>query len=156
MISTSIFMALYFLFVSKYWSDVIENAIGCTIGSLIAIVVSLIIYWLTIRGAEKSSRRAGELLERNQLIAFALMIRDAINFTEKQSANARKFIDALKNHPNTFPLLQMQPLGTLKRLIDTITVEKTGLTYMKYYPGKNSAKEFIGILDTVDYLHAGL
>jgi hypothetical protein len=147
-------MTLYLLFISKYWSDVIQNAIGCAIGGGLAIIVSILIYWLTIRETEKSSRKAIEQVEQSQLKAFALMIKDAINFTEKQFSNTNEFITQLKSHPNTFPLLQMHPLGTLKRIIDTITVEKTGITYMKCYPGKNSAKEFIAILDTVDFLHA--
>ncbi len=136
-----------------YWQSVVQNAIGCAIGSIFAIAISILIYWLTIIQAERASKKAAELIEQNQLKAFAMMVKDAINFTERQVANTREFNEKLKPHPNTFPLLHMQPLGALTRIIDAITVEKTGMTYMKQFPGKDSAKEFIAILDAVDYLN---
>jgi hypothetical protein len=73
--------------------------------------------------------------------------------TERELENISAFITELRLHPNTFPLLSIHTLGNLKRIIDTITIEKTGLTYMKHFQSNTSAIEFTSILNTVDYLY---
>ena len=138
---------------SQYWNDVIQNAIGGTIGSFLAIAFSFLIYWLTIRQSNASSERAKKENEYNQLKAFAVMIKDSIKVTKKQSEAIKNFIEEVKKQPNEFPLLSMYSLGSLKRVINTITIERTGATYMKYFSGKDSPKEFTSVLEIIDYLN---
>ena len=139
---------------SNYWNDVIQNAIGGSVGSIIAIAVSFLIYWLTIRETNASAIKTKKDRESNQLKAFAVMLQDAIKMTKSQSAAISEFIEKIKKHPNEFPVPIIYPLGNLKRIIDTITIERTGITYMKYFSGKGSAKEFTSILEIIDYLYA--
>jgi hypothetical protein len=139
---------------SQYWNDVIQNALGGTIGSILAIAISFLIYWLTIRQSNAATAKANEESESNQLRAFTIMLKDSIKVTEKQSEAVSKFVEEIKKQPNEFPLLSMYSMGSLKRVINTITIEGTGATYMKYFPSKDSAKEFTGILGIVDYLFA--
>lgn len=139
---------------SKYWNDVIQNAIGCSIGSIVAIAFSFLIYWLTVRQANASTIKANKDRENNRLKAFGVMLQDAIKMTKNQSTAISEFIEKIKKLPNEFPMPVIYPLGNLKRIIDTITIESTGITYMKYFPCKDSAKEFTGILEIIDYLYA--
>ena len=46
-----------------YWNNVIQNAIGCAIGSIVAIGISILIYWLTIQATNKATRQAIALSE---------------------------------------------------------------------------------------------
>jgi hypothetical protein len=50
----------------------------------------------------------------------------------------------------------MHPLARLKRITDTISIESTGLVYIKYFPKQDATKEFTKILDHIDYLYAEL
>ena len=136
-----------------YWYSVTQNAIGCAIGSLAAIVISIWIYHQTIKETNKSLKQAQDTKEINELKAFSFMLSDAIALAQKQYENICKFITALGDEPNTFPKIKTRTLGNLKRIIDTITVEDTGLSYMKHFHGADSAKEFTSILETVDYLY---
>lgn len=138
---------------SEYWNNVIQNAIGGTIGSFIAIYVSIKIYWQTEKKSQVAATEATKFKEENQLKAFALMLRDATKMVKQQSEAVNKFIDELKKQPDEFPKINVYPLGNLKRIINNITIEGTGLTYMKYFPSENSAKEFTGMLELVDYFY---
>ena len=124
----------------KYWNDVIQNAIGGTIGSLLAIVISFFIYWLTIRQTNASTVKANKESEDNQLRAFAVMLKDTLKVAKKQLEAINKFVEEIKKQPNEFPVPSMYSMGSLKRVINTITIERTGATYMKYFPSKDSAK----------------
>jgi hypothetical protein len=154
---------LYFLTVSTatYMDRVLENAFGCLIGSAVAIIISILIYQRGNRSAyraEENQRLANEALlhadELNQMRAFRVLLQRSIRTSEIWSEGIKKFITELKEHPVEFPLLLMTSIANLKRIIDAITVEKTGRTYMKHFPSENSANEFISILESVDYLYA--
>jgi len=151
MISPSIFMTLYFLLMNKYWQDVIQNAIGCAIGSAVAIAISFIIYWLTIRYTENAARKAVAEKENDQLEAFATMVGEAKRMITAQIKSIDEFIEALKLQPVKFPLIVINPIGSLKRVIDSITFEGAGLAYKKKYKGQNSLIEFTKILNLIDY-----
>lgn|GEM_PF-5411649 len=81
------------------------------------------------------------------------MLKNAIDPVTKQSEKINFLITELTKYPTVFPILKMHTWGNLKRIIDTITVEKTGLAYMKHIQSDNSAEEFTSILNTVDYLY---
>jgi hypothetical protein len=136
-----------------YWNGVFQNAIGCGIGSFIAVLASIYIYRRQTRENNKSMLAAIELKERNQLKAFSIMLKNAIDPVTKQSQNFEALITEAMKFPTVFPLLKLHTWGNLKRIIDTITVEHTGLAYMKHIKSDNSAEEFTSILNTVDYLY---
>ena len=46
----------------EYWNSVFQNAIGCSIGSLVAIIISLVIYQLTLKENTKTLRTLKPLL----------------------------------------------------------------------------------------------
>jgi hypothetical protein len=148
------FIQILFQTSSQYWNNVVQNAIGCAIGSIVAIGFSYLIYRWTIKQNNATIIEANKLRESNQLKALAVMLQDAIKMVKNQSKAIKKFIDELKKQPNEFPKITINPLGNLKRIIDTITIEGTGLTYMKHFSSKNSAKEFTSILELIDYLYA--
>lgn len=139
-----------------YWNNVIQNAIGCAIGSVVAIGISILIYWLTIRATNKATRQAIATSETNQLSAFALMLELALEMVTNQVKNLREFLASIQAHPSTFPIPAMHPLARLKRITDTISIEGTGLVYIKYFPKQDAAKEFTKLLDHIDYLYAEL
>jgi hypothetical protein len=139
-----------------YWNNVVQNAIGCAIGSVVAIGISILIYWLTIRATDKAARQALAVSETKQLSAFAMMLELAIEMATNQAKNLHEFVTNIRAHPSTFPIPAMHPLSRLKRITDTISIESTGLVYIKYFPKQEAAKEFTKILDHVDYLYAEL
>jgi hypothetical protein len=100
---------------SAYWNSVIQNAIGCAIGSIIAIGISILIYWLTIRATNRAAREATKLREANQLRAFALMLELAMEMVSKQVESIKRFVSDVESHPSTFPIPAMNPLGRLKQ-----------------------------------------
>ena len=137
-----------------YWNNVLQNAIGCAIGSFVAIGISILIYWLTIRATNKTTRQAISTSETNQLSAFALMLELAVEMATNQIKNLNEFLASVRAHPSTFPIPAVHPLARLKRITDTISIESTGLVYIKYFPKQNAAKVFTKILDHIDYLYA--
>lgn len=139
-----------------YWNNVVQNSIGCAIGSIVAIGISILIYWLTIRAANNATRKATSTSETNQLSAFALMLELALEMATNQVKNLNEFLVGIRAHPSTFPIPAVNPLARLKRITDTISIESTGLVYIKYFPKQNAAKSFTKILDHVDYLYAEL
>jgi hypothetical protein len=136
---------------SGYWNDVIQNGIGCAIGSLVAIAISFVIYWLTIRYTDNAARKAVADKENNQLEAFSLMVGEAKRMIVAQIKGIDEFNKALKLQPVKFPLIIINPIGSLKRVIDSITFEGAGLAYKKKYKGHGSLIEFTKILNLIDY-----
>jgi len=153
----STYVIVEFIFsiaVSKYWNDVFQNAIGCAIGSLAAIGISIWIYRETIRQSNKAISNEKIQDETNQLKAFKLMLEAAIKTADKSIGYIDEFILSLKKYPVEFPLLYQTSYGSLKRIIESISVEKTGKSYMKKFPVENSPKEFLLILEVIDYMYA--
>jgi len=134
-----------------YWQSVVQNAIGCTIGSFLAIGVSVLIYWFTIRKSVESAKVAIFLEEQNRIKAFSLMVSDAKYVVEKQLKHIDSYIELLKEHPVNFPKITLVPIGKIKRIVDTITVEKTGFAYMRHFSNQDAATEFTQMLDYFDY-----
>ena len=141
-------------FCNQYWNSVIQNAIGCGIGSFAAIFISWIIYKDSLKKGNSEKVKVKNEEESNQLKAFAIMLDDSIKMIIKQSKSIKALIEKLKEGPVEFPLITVYPIGGIKRIIDTITVEKTGLAYVKHFPSENSLNEFIKILSIMDYLYS--
>lgn len=136
-----------------YWNGVFQNAIGCSLGSGAAIYVAWLIYRKQSKDNEDSALNAIKIKEENQLKSFALMLQNALKMAQKQADYIEQYIGEIKKQPTPFPKITLTPLGNLKIILDSITVEKTGLAYMKYFSSDNSAKEFTTIMDAVDYLN---
>jgi len=134
-----------------YWQSIVQNAIGCTIGSFLAIGVSVLIYWFTIRKSVQSAKAEKLLEEQNRVKAFALMVSDAKSVVEKQLKHIDSYIETLNGQPVNFPKITLVPIGKIKRIVDTITVEETGLSYMRHFSTKDGAEEFTKMLDYFDY-----
>lgn len=147
-------MSCIFFGLTAYWNSVFQNAIGCAFGSLAAIIISIVIYKETVRESNEAVKNERLTSETNQLKAFKLMLQEVIRISNKMVEFIEEFIPALKTQPSKFPKVQVTSLGSLKRIIDTITVEKTGMTYMKYFVSEDSTKEFLDILKVVDYLYS--
>jgi hypothetical protein len=137
---------------SKYWSDVFQNAIGCAIGSAVAIAFSFLIYWLSVINSSRARKKEKLENEINQLRAFKVMLQRAIQTSDNLIEHIGKFITNLKAHPNEFPLLSITSLGNFRRITESITVEKTLAIYIKHFPGENPVMEFTLILENIDFL----
>ena len=146
-------MVTIFICISGYWASVFQNAIGCAIGSAIAILVSFFIYWLTNRHNKQTAKREKLADEINQLKAFKLMLQRSIKNTDQLIDHVDVFIPKLKNHPTDFPLLEITSLGNFRRIIESISIEKTGTSYIKHLPSDNAVKEFTSILESIDFMH---
>ncbi|HEY1872383.1 MAG TPA: hypothetical protein VGG71_15070 [Chitinophagaceae bacterium] len=86
--------------------------------------------------------------------AFKILIEAAIKTSDKMIVSIEEFILSLKTHPVVFPLLSTMSFGNLERVFNSVTVEKTGKSYLKFFPDENALKEFLSILELVDYLYA--
>jgi hypothetical protein len=139
--------------INAYWYSVIQNAIGCAIGSIVAIVFSFYIYWRSNWNNNRLAKNEKLADELNRLRSFKLMLQRAIKNSDELIKHIGEFIPKLKAHPNEFPLLIITPLGNFKRITETITVEKTGAAYTKHFPGVDSIKEFTSILESIDFLY---
>ena len=151
----------FLLAIDPLLSRILENAAGCALGSAIAIIISIFIYRESNRKvleAAEAQRLSDEGIrtadELNQMRAFKVLIQRSIRTSELWSAGIKQFAIELKNHPVVFPLPVTTSIANLKRIIDTISVEKTGRAYMKHFAGEKSAGEFISILEVIDYLYA--
>jgi hypothetical protein len=111
---------------------------------------------LTIRATNRAAREATKLREANQLRAFALMLELAMEMVSKQVESIKQFVSDVESHPSTFPIPAMNPLGRLKRITDTISIENTGMVYMKLFANENPTIGFTKILDYADYLFTEL
>lgn len=139
---------------TEYWQSVIQNSIGCAIGSFIAIAISLWIYFDSLKKTERAKMLAKRNEETSQLKAFAILLNGGLATASHQKENIKKFVDDLLKATNDFPLMTFVSLNDLKRIVDSITIEKTGLAYMNVFSiDKDAAKDFTSILASVDYLY---
>jgi hypothetical protein len=138
---------------SEYWTAVFQNAIGCAIGSAVAIAISVLIYWLTNRHNNQVAEREQLTEQKNMLEAFKSMLQRVIHTSNILVANIGEFIPKLERHPNVFPVLTITSFGHFKRIIETTTFEKTGVAYVKLVPGKKSIDEFTSMLEIIDFLN---
>jgi hypothetical protein len=134
------------------WHSIMENAIGCAIGSIVAIAASILIYWVTVFQTKKEIDRQRLTEETNQLLGFRLMLEEGIKVSGILLNNLKNMILKLQNHPNNFPLLESPSFGSIRKIVRDITVERTGLTYMKHLANENVSEEFFSILRSIDYL----
>lgn len=123
----------FLLAIDPLLSRILENAAGCALGSAIAIIISIFIYRESNRKvleAAEAQRLSDEGIrtadELNQMRAFKVLIQRSIRTSELWSAGIKQFAIELKNHPVVFPLPVTTSIANLKRIIDTISVEKQG------------------------------
>jgi hypothetical protein len=141
-------------FSAEYGKEVLQNAIACTLGSIIPIVASVIIYVSSVGKNEKARLSAKAEEDTNNLKAFAILLLKGIKVSKQQAENIKQFNESLSRPFIEYPLLAYIPSNDLKRVIDSITIEKTGLAYMNSFSSvPNVAKEFTEILSCIDYLY---
>jgi hypothetical protein len=75
----------------EYWTGAIQNSIGCTLGSLLAILAAYLVYLATTEGARKEQDRQ----EADLLFHFKLSIKSVMAIVRKQTSNIEEYCTAI-------------------------------------------------------------
>jgi len=138
-----------------YWEAVLQNAIGCTIGSLAAIVATFLVYYLGTDSARKEKEQERARNEREAYELFVLLVRNVCQASVTLIKNITKFSQELQKSPANFPELKYVPLNDFKRLSELQDLQKFLFSYTnRFQQGKSAVKDFVSIMAKTDYLQA--
>ena len=139
---------------SEYWKGILQNGLGCTLGSFIGVGVTLLIYYKSITRDAKEKQKIKIEDQTKKLFIFSSLVKNVIPLVKQQRGHLKDFIEKIRENSIDLPLMTFVPLNDLKRIIDNISFEETGLAYIdKFGNDPETAKEFSNILGSVDYLH---
>lgn len=133
----------------EYWNGVIQNAIGCTLGSLAAIVAAYLIYLYT----NKNARRDKAQEAKDLLIYFKGTVETVIRIAKQQTQNIQTYCEGIKKNDIDLPLLRFIPMYNLKKIAEGDSMDRILIAYIQAFPGKDDAKDFSSLLAEVEYLH---
>ena len=138
---------------AEYWKAVLQNGIGCTLGSMLAIYVSLIIYQFSNR-KEKNEQQARQKQEtRDILLYFKEVVRNILKISEKQVSNMEIFVKTVKINEIDLPLLSFLPIYNLKRIAEGESLDRILIAYIREFPGEGSIKEFGNLISGIEYVY---
>jgi hypothetical protein len=138
----------------EYWENVGQNAIGCTLGSFLAISFSYVIYRVSVRKEEGVKQREVQMERNNTLKYFSELIKNIIQTTHAQVHCIDEFKDTVVGSVDKFPLMTMFPLYDFRRVSENLPLDKVLLSFTA--SGKNSVLEFREIIGNADFLTAQL
>ncbi len=140
-----------------YWNSVVQNAIGCALGSAAAIGIAIWIYRRQYRDNEKARIKAEKEIERNTLKYFSISIQEIIALVKQQIENNGEFMDVFRKKILDFPLITYLPLFPIKRIIESTSLDKILISYVnKFSENKDVIKEFSELISILDYLYLEL
>lgn len=138
-----------------YWETVIQNAIGCTLVSFLAITASYWIYYLSTKRTRKDQQLEKSQNEREAYDLIVLLVQNVNRSSEHWIKNIRDFSQDLMKSSVDFFELKYIPLNNFKRLSELQDLQRFLFAFTKLYPKKDTAvKDFANILAKVDYLQA--
>jgi len=138
---------------NTYLYNVIQNVLGCTVGSFLAIFFAYHIYRL---GQKQDVKKQNEDIRRREdaeLGSFARLLAKSIQLVEVTVIFLRIYAEQrLAACPNEFPSISVAPTGILRNLLNTVTWKETSLIFVKRLPGKRSFDDFLDILQVIEFL----
>jgi hypothetical protein len=138
---------------AEYWKGVIQNGIGCTLGSLLAIAVSYAIYKAANIKSDREKNLNQEHEARDILIYFRGIVNNIIQISKQQVKNLEEYIERIHLNNIELPILSLVPMYSLKRVIEGESLDRILVAYVRQFPGENSVKEFGLIISAIEYLY---
>jgi hypothetical protein len=145
-------------YIPEYWQNVFQNAIGCTLGSLVAVWIAVAIYRRQTRDAAMA-RASVEQQEQNDLLRyFSISLDEIVRMLTDQSENIKNYIDKLQKDPLGDNLMTFVPLSSIKRLTDgNVPMDKLLISYVDNFSHtKDALKTFSEIFAVLDYAYLEL
>jgi hypothetical protein len=142
--------AIPYFWSCQYWAGVVQNAIGCTIGSFVAILVSYWIYRRTTRNDRRN--RANEA--KDVLLYFKQTMETIIRIAKDQTANVQRYCDDIEENDLELPYLSFLPMYSLKRIAEGTSLDRTLVAYIRQFPSESNVKEFEALISAVEYFLA--
>src|SRR6185437_6061012 len=140
----------------EYWKGIIQNGIGCTLGSFLAIFASYRIYLSQNRRSLEEKEQEIRQQNADTISYFKSIIKDTLSIVDQQIQELENFIEKTRANSITIDPLTYLPLFQLKRLIDGDSVDLIFAAYQWTFPGKSGVQEFSDIMDTIEYLYSQL
>lgn len=117
-----------------YWEAVLQNAIGCTIGSLLAILASYLIYSLSTKQSRADQQLEKSTNEEEAYALFGLLMQNVCQASETMISNIDEFTKDLSQPNDNFPDLKYIPLNNFKRISELQDLQKLLFAFTKRYP----------------------
>lgn len=139
----------------QYWKSVFQNGLGCTMGSILGIIITYAIY----RATTKQNRLERESLDasnnRNTREYFSIAVKSMMAICEQQRNNLVDFQKEIAKDPTTFPLLGYVPMYEFHRVSQSQNLDKVLLSFTSVSPAnRNIVTYFSNLIAAVDYLNA--
>lgn len=138
------------VFLLEYWGSVWQNAIGCTVGSFLAVFFSYLIYRFGLKKTEELKYREQDRERADSLKYFSELVSNIIETTHQQIAMIEEFREQIGTYPAKFELMTVLPIYDFKRVSENLFLDKLMLSFTS--KGDGSVKEFRKIIIDVDYL----
>ncbi len=140
---------------TEYWAAVFQNGLGCTMGSLLGILISYLIY----RASTAQNRRDRELLERNTHTStrnyFSLLVRGMLTTLTQQLKNLTTFQKEIAADPTEYPLLHYSPMHEFRRVTDNQNLDRVLLAFTTLNGGgQQTINHFSNLINNADYITA--
>jgi len=102
-----------------YWDVVLQNAIGCTLGSFVAIYVSWHIFKRSFEKTVEAKREEEQQKKKDRLAYYKYILNEAYKTSISFNVNIKSFVDKINNNPVEVPPFVFLPLNSLKRAFET-------------------------------------
>ncbi len=140
--------------VSTYWSVVWQNALGCFIASVPAILISWLIFYFTLSNSEKTKKKEQEKNDKERLDYFKYLLKSAYSTSKEMEVGIKKFIDDIGAKPFDFPDLTYRAMNGIKRLSELQAMDEVLFAFTKKHSNdENAVRKFEKIINLMDFLH---
>ncbi len=143
-------------FSCEYWKSVIQNGLGCTAGSFLAIFFSYLIYVGSIRKDEQAQKKSHQQQTKDVLIYFQSLVKNVISTLKIQIAKLEEYIAQTNSDSLNIGPLTYLPLFQLTRIAEGDSIDRILAAYIERFPGEESVKEFSEIVAIVEYFYGQL
>src|SRR5258708_6416700 len=137
----------------EYWKSVIQNGIGCTIGSFLAIWISYKIYRRTTRKADLDRVTQTQQENIDILLNFKRTIQAILSISKNQTENIKKFVSEIHKNDLEIPLFSFIPIYNLKRVAEN-NLDTLLIVYRRQFPGEESLKIFNNIISNIEDIYS--
>src|SRR5689334_16383036 len=142
------YYALEIMSISSYWASVWQNALGCFIASVPAILISWWIFKKTL--TENASIKKGEEKKKDEdrLKYFKYLMNSSYQASKLMEDGIGKFVDDIRTNPHELPDLTYTPLNGLRRVSELQVMDEVLFAFTsKNSEGEQGVREFEQIIN---------
>jgi hypothetical protein len=138
-----------------YWDMVVQNALGCMIGSFLSIYVAFLIYRSSLNQMREDAATRERRDHANTRTYFTQTLNSMLSVSTTQLKNLKDFLHAISTDPTEYPLLPYTPMYEFKRVSESQNLDKILAAFTSIRTNSNETiHHFSDLIANVDYINA--